>query len=822
MRRIAHLTAVAATAVALAPALPASSAAAVEAERGALPNTNSDSGDEAVIIDGITPRAVEEDSTVTITGRVTNTTDETVEEVTARMRYSPHPMADRSELDAHAEGESAPPSKTGPTFDLDEPLPAGETAEFELEADAADLDLNGFGVYPITVDAVDDGGDDLGSQYTFLPYQGEGEGSDTVDIAWLWPLRDQPQRADDDTYLGEGLANDLRPKGRLNELLAVGAQNGEVALDPPDPDATAPEDASPDATADAQQEADEDDGGEDADDRVPVTWTVDPGLLSDINRLTTESYHVLEDPLAVPAEAQPTAKTYDPSPEAVAWIEQAREIIGDDPLISTPYASVDIAALLRNDLDSDADTAMSHGDEVVETVLQRRANPNYAVPANGTMNKATRDFFVEHGAERFVLRDPAMPAHDWLDHTPTAQANLATENDGDAAALLADSQLTSVLGSPSQDPGETALAQQRFAAETALISEERTDTDRTILASPPPDWDPGAEFAQDVLRSSRELPWLNPVALDDVEGAGSDTADERHGLTYPEDDAKAELSGTYLDGVKEVRREVRLFNTVLDDDNDPFRPAILRTESAAWRDDEALGNRTRSLLDQAVTDTRDRVRIVKPEPFTMASKSGTIGVVVANDLEDEPVTVHLSIHSSNSERLSVGEYQDSMEIGPGGKTTVYVPLSARVNGRTVLHMSLQNADGEPVSTGQTQIPVNATGMGTQALLISAGGALVLIIALAPRALRKWQRTRARAARTTEAGADPEPGSADNVGAPDTMQHNDRDPSGDGAPDAGVGSEEPTVEAETTTGTEGPEDGESGEPGASGEDENRDH
>src|SRR5699024_8220918 len=183
-------------------------------------------------------------------------------------------------------------------------------------------------------------------------------------------------------------------------------------------------------------------------------------------------------------------------------------------------------------------------------------------------------------------------------------------------------------------------------------------------------------------------------------------------------------------------------------DSDPFRPAILRLASVHWRDEETLAGITRSALVQSVQDQLDAVRIIPGEPVTLASRTGITGVLVANDLEDESVFVLLSVYSENSERLSVGEYTDSFEIEPGAKTTVYVPLSARINGRTVLHVSLHNAEGEPINSDESQIPVNATGLGTQALLISGIGVLILVAALAPRALRMWARkqtARARAA-----------------------------------------------------------------------------
>src|SRR5699024_2536304 len=236
---------------------------------------------------------------------------------------------------------------------------------------------------------------------------------------------------------------------------------------------------------------------------------------------------------------------------------------------------------------------------------------------------------------------------------------------------------------------------------------------------------------------------------EDIELPDADEREEtRAGLTYPEYAPESELSSTYLGQIEDVNRDVRLFNSILVGDSDPFRPAILRLASVHWRDEETLAGITRSALVQSVQDQLDAVRIIPGEPVTLASRTGITGVLVANDLEDESVFVLLSVYSENSERLSVGEYTDSFEIEPGAKTTVYVPLSARINGRTVLHVSLHNAEGEPINSDESQIPVNATGLGTQALLISGIGVLILVAALAPRALRMWARkqtARARAA-----------------------------------------------------------------------------
>ncbi|GAA3762099.1 hypothetical protein HDA32_005783 [Spinactinospora alkalitolerans] len=818
MRRIAHLGAVTATALALVPALAAFQPAHnAPGEPAAAPSADG-AADEAapLIVEGITPQAVDEESTVTVTGRITNTTDEPLTDVSVRLRYSSYPLSGRDALDSHAGGEGREPQALGPTLTLDQELAPDASAPYELEADAEDLGLDGgFGVYPLTVDAVDGAGERIGAQNTFLPYTAGGD-VDPIEVAWLWPLMDSPQRTDDDTYLDNGLDASLAPDGRLGRLLSAGAQSGALSEE------LTEEEGAEGAGEGADQDQDtEDDGNGDGGDAggggsdaaedgaapddaagdVPITWAVDPGLLDDVDRLSSAGYQVLDGSAQTdPDDPDSSLQDHEASTNAQMWLEQANAVIGDDPMLATPYATPDIAALLEAGLEDDADDAVSLGRQTVQRVLGRSADPSLAWPADGLMNAATRDFLSANGAESFVLGDDAMPAQPWVQHTPTAAANLPVEDaEEDATALVADSGLTDVLAQDSSGPGGSALARQRFAAETAMITAERPGTSRTVVAAPPRDWNPAPGLAEDLLEASDDLPWLDPVALTDIEG-GDAAGQDRQELTYAGQGADAELSGDHLDRVKEIRSDIRLFNSILADDEDPFRPAVLRLESAWWRGEEETAAQLRTRVAASVRETKSQVRVMSGEPVTLASKNGTLGILVANDLSDHPVTVHLSIFSENSERLSIGRFDNSMEIGPGGKTTVYVPLSAKINGRTVLHMSLHNADGEPISSEEVTTPVNVTGLGTSALLISGAAALVLIVALAPRALRRWARKRRRRA-SASAGArvgtarmisgtaapgagegaedgDPPVGEDDAAAAPDAMPHNGSEPSGD--------------------------------------------
>nr|WP_150237321.1 DUF6049 family protein [Nocardiopsis quinghaiensis] len=751
---------------------------------------------EPLVVERVTPDSADEDSTLRVTGEVTNTTEESLRDVTVRIRYSRHSFTDRDELDEFASGGGWQPDVSGPDEDVTGELPPEAAEEYSLSVPVEDLELASYGVYPLVVEAVDGDGDVVGAQYTFLPYTG-GDGDDvpSVGIAWVWPLMARPQRADEDTFLSDDLHGAVTADGRLGRLLAAGAQtplsfeagdedlaevlglNEDSEASPGDGDATAEETAealpTEEATEDGEADGEDGNGSQEEPENsgrtegVPVTWAVDPGTLDDILRMASSDHEILEDLLTVPAEGEPVRNDTEVSEAAQVWLREARGVLAQETVVATPYANSDLASLLRNDMDSDAEASLRVAQEAVLRTLGLEADEAFALPPNGLMDKSVHSLLATHGATRFLLEERAVPPASWMSTTPSAQAPLPeteTESGEEPFALVSDSGITDVLSMPTREPGQSELALQRFAAETAMIAGEDSGDDRVVVASPDPGWDPGQEFAQGVLAASDDLPWLSPERLDAIEppAPGGEREETRRPLDYPDSAAENELSSTYLGQVQDVSRDVRLFDSILVDDSRPFLPALLRLESVHWREEEALAGATRSLVAETVRDRMNDVRVIPGEPVTLASQTGTTGILVANDLEDEAVFVHLSVFSENSERLSVGEYNHSFEIAPGAKTTVYVPLSARINGRTVLNVSLQNAEGEPISQ-DTEIPVNATGLGTQALIISGIGLLILIAALAPRALRKWVRGKSRSGAPAEAASTEE---GPDGGAPD--------------------------------------------------------
>ncbi|OLT25474.1 hypothetical protein BJF83_22825 [Nocardiopsis sp. CNR-923] len=303
-------------------------------------------------------------------------------------------------------------------------------------------------MYPLVIEAVDGDGQRLGAQYTFLPYTGEdGEDVPSVDIAWVWPLMARPQRADDDTFLGGALSGAVGEDGRLGRLLEAGAQRdlsfeaGDedlvelLGLDEEPTEATAgpdptegptegvtaePSDAEP--TAVGATDGEDDGGSAEAEDSgpeeavaaesagVPVTWAVDPATLDDVVRLARESHDVLDDPGAVSEGSDPGREERPADVAAQVWLREARAALAEQTVIATPYASVDLASLLRNGMDADAAASLEIGRSAVERALGVGADGSFALPADGLMDEAVYEFLsVDAPTGSSWTRPPSPP-----------------------------------------------------------------------------------------------------------------------------------------------------------------------------------------------------------------------------------------------------------------------------------------------------------------------------------------------------------------------------------------------------------------------------
>jgi hypothetical protein len=282
---------------------------------------------------------------------------------------------------------------------------------------------------------------------------------------------------------------------------------------------------------------------------------------------------------------------------------------------------------------------------------------------------------------------------------------------------------------------------QRLVAETAMITEERPNRQRTVLIAPPKRWNPDSEVARQLVAAYTKTPWIKPTAVDELAATPGDV--ERQQPAYPKDAQRAEISQRYVAAVARLAKGVAAFSGVLTDSTDlvsSYRNALLRAESSAWANGRGrvtvAGTSYLAGLRRGLDSQQDKVRILSRGTVTLSSKSGTIPVTIANDLE-QPVTVQLALRARVSNRLHV-DNPPPFRVDAKSRETVEVKASAVANGIVIVDALLTNPRGERIGP-ISRFNVRATNFGRVGFYIIGGAIALLFISIVFRLGRRHMR-----------------------------------------------------------------------------------
>jgi hypothetical protein len=204
-------------------ALPAQARPGVRSGVGAAAR----SGVVSVAIDSMNPPYARSGTTVTVKGTVTNGTSQARTGLEVVLYTSSAAFQTRIQMDsylARGTGVTLLPAGTRP-FPLAASLKPGATARWSASFRVGDAGIAGFGVYPVAAQVADTAGEIVASDRTLLPFWPGSKAAGLLrqlNIAWVWPLIDQPQAQACSTLSTNDLAATLGQDGRLSALLDAG------------------------------------------------------------------------------------------------------------------------------------------------------------------------------------------------------------------------------------------------------------------------------------------------------------------------------------------------------------------------------------------------------------------------------------------------------------------------------------------------------------------------------------------------------------------------------------------------------------------------
>ncbi|MGW7681342.1 hypothetical protein ACWGID_11410 [Kribbella sp. NPDC054772] len=704
-----------------------------------------------VTIDSFGPVAPKPNDTVTIKGRVTNTSSVTFDDPQALACIDRTRLASTAAIDAVSAEQNIPLNDRDSCKNLtndpqtfrpfEQPLAPKQTVEFTLTVPWKEwriADDTGAYVVGVTFRGKPSNSDRVmaGRARTLMPVLGPQPLKRTVNTALVVPLRHRPTQLGGQNFANDSLASSLGPNGSLGRLLALGKQS-------------------------------------------KVTWLVDPAMLNEVRQMAKGYVVVGDNGQTKPGSGQATA---------TAWLKEFDASRTRNQVVLLPFGDPDVAGLL--------DT----GEPLRRLVAEaRKTTSGYFLPPS-----FTNGLWLEGGAaaSRYLSEASGgfagvsdndlnlVSSSSWSAATrPVLTSNpvydVLTPGGTKSAVrtVIADSSLTN--GGPDPDTATSPLqVRQRFAAETALIAASGTGN-ASVVVLPPRGWDSDgtatAELAHDLA-----LPWIKATDVAAVVAATpkppttkAPTAPRSNGV----------LTDNQLDGIRQLDEATSTMQNLLVDENslpEVMTYARLRSVSLGWNGYPEEARHFTAIELGSVNQQLGKVHLVnasvdnglrKEIKVNLAGSKGTFPLTITNDT-DKSIRVGIAVTAANRSDLKIKQLPTAV-LAPGQKWTPRITASAEQNGLIRANAQVITAGGKPVGRSQ-ELLIQASQYGSVGwILVGAACALLFGTSLVRiyrriRSERRNPTTETAETAETAAGGD----TAEGEDAPETAEA-----AGDGVPEA---------------------------------------
>jgi hypothetical protein len=698
--------------IAAAAFLTGGTAAGASAQQAAAPLVT-------VTITSVSPQYARAGQTITVKGVIQNASASPVSGLTVRLRSSAQAFTSRDSLQTYADGlEVADYQIPGAATKLVSPVRPHASVAWTVRLNVSDVGMSAFGVYPLAAEADDSAGTELAVDRTFLPFWPARHSGylrpAPITISWVWPLIDTPQQGACPGLLSNDLAASLRPGGRLDTLLGAGQ---------------------------AYSAADH------------LTWAIDPALLGDVQTMTRR-YVVGSGATCVGGRRLPA------DAEAAAWLSRLRRATAGQAMFLTPYADVDVAALVRQNMSRDLARALQLGRSVAAGALGHSLAVGTGIsgagrlatmawPAGGVASYPVLEALAANKISTVILDSTTMPPRVTFPPTPSAITSTPNGVGGIMRVLLSDDTITRLLGSagsPSAPAATQFAVEQRFLAETAMIAAEDPMVSRAVVVAPPRYWNPPAALADNVLAETATAPWLRTANLGRLASARHPAGQVPR--SSPDAVSRSELSGSQLRRLSQLEYSIQVIEGIRLSPDPQLDYAVAGAESSSWRGaGSAAQGRLISRLATYVESQQHDLRVISQPHVTLGGLNGTIPVSIDNQLS-YPVRLRLQVLLPPGSGITLkshpgvvvagGRRDDSRPLTVAANTVTTVRLGFRASsvGPTTVGLRLLTPGYTALPGSEVRMTIQVTHYGTIALIIIAAALGIFMLTSASRAMRR--------------------------------------------------------------------------------------
>lgn len=668
----------------------------------------------SVTMESLSPSVVPRRGRVTVSGVVTNRSEETWTDLQVYLLTSFEPIRSRAGLAAAAE--------TDPRLEVGDRLAGpgeyveigdlapGESTAYSLSLPARALDISGepgaywIGVHVLgAVDGIRDVVAD-GRARSFMPLM-EPRGPET-ELALVLPFRAPVHRDMSTRLLGlERWQRTLGPGGRLRNLVDFAASS-----------------------------------------TAPLTLLVDPAVLDAAASVAADNPPLStasdgsgpepEEPSESPSadeEAEDEEEPTEAALDAAAWLADFTTTAAAKTVLALPYGDLDVAAAAKR-----ARPLLRQAGELSgETMDDFEINASPVVaPPSGLLS-----------ANGFRAVEPGTPVLVSEGAFPGVSGPVAS---GPGATDIVLSDVAAADGGPGPNARKDPLAvRQRILSEAALHALTGAGA-QPLVVTLPARWDPGTNWTRGEFFSGLDVPWLSRVDLPSIVLAAEEPPVARD-PSYPRRLVGQQIPVANQAATRGLIRTGRIFAELLTLNDtvatELAKSAMLASSYAARDRAEAAADRARETRLR-VRRTMQRVTVEGPPFVMMSGGTGPLAVTVVNNL-DEPVTVELAAQTPTDE-LEI-RAPEPLTLGPGQRSPVRMRADSVSIGVHPVTILLTTVDGEPIGS-RTGFNVRTSNVGEVIWVIMGIGGAILLLAIVVRLVRRVRGRRSPDDTTAEAGA----------------------------------------------------------------------
>ncbi|WP_025779587.1 DUF6049 family protein [Brevibacterium sp. VCM10] len=693
----------------------------------AAASTEANKDEVSITLDEVTPW-VDDKGTLTVRGKISNTTKKAVEKPSLSLQMSTRKLDSESDLSSWKQGQArhrtvadldhdGPEARkkaqkdndtddsSGSTLDtsFDDIIDPGATAEFTFRVPADDLDLSTsspvstWGPRGLAVQL----GDDTGlraSALGFTTWYPEPQ-FDQTKISLLAPVT-LPGHSEGglipadrlDAAIAEGGSLDMIAKLLEHEELALAIDprvivSFEAAI-AESPSADPPEETEGPDTGDGEE-------------------TQSPPIGAPENDDADSSDAELE-------AAEDQRKRLD------SWYQDFVDSAQKHTVVALPYGDPDLSALRGTKIDRLSTFAQKQ--RTIVTDVFPDARTDIAWPVAGSATKNGLRALKKSGNSTAIISDAQQPSITGIHDDAHSQTTITDDGESTIDTLISDSKLTDMSAEVIAEDNPAGLLSE-LVAESAVIQSEAPYRSRSLFV-PLPRAAASANWEQTVEELS-SAPWIAPTGVDEI----LDSDSEERGMLRTDSDAP-HIRKKAVKSLAETRANQEDFNSVFSDrDSADIRldRELLTCTSAAW----TLGRNANICADQAREQSEklmDSLRLRKGSSVLLVTgEKTTIPVTIVND---SPAEATLRIRMKPKTPQLRAQETETVKVPAAETMRVDVPVEGLANADVPTTIEMVTADEVVLPEQESlMVRVRADWENIGTAVIGLGLAVVFVIGL---------------------------------------------------------------------------------------------